>query len=106
MKGYLGIIIDNNDHESFKESMRNYAARVNKKIDVIFLTAEFIEQYIEENHKKYCRVLFYDYEEFNNIKQLQNIFMLCQHYNLELSIIKQNLHSDVSVELSYILQII
>lgn len=107
MKKYLGIITDDSDHESFKESMRNYAARVNKKIDVVLLTeVNSIEEFIRENHEKYCRVIFYDYEEFNNIKQLQNVFGLCQHYNLELSIIKQDIHSDVAVELSYLLQVI
>ncbi|MCM3412840.1 hypothetical protein M3676_23105 [Metabacillus litoralis] len=87
--------------------MRNFAARVNKKIDVILLTeVNIIEEFLKENHEKYCRVIFYDYEEFNNIKQLQNVFGLCQHYNLELSIIKQDIHSDVAVELSYLLQVI
>lgn len=107
MKRYLGIITDVSDLDSYKESMRNYAARVNKKIDVILLMeSTLIEEFINENHEKYCRVIFYDYEEFNNIKQLQNVFMLCQHFNLELSIIKQDIHSDVAVELSYLLQVI
>ncbi|WNS75683.1 hypothetical protein RRV45_01135 [Bacillus sp. DTU_2020_1000418_1_SI_GHA_SEK_038] len=107
MKRYLGIITDINDLESYKESLRNFAARVNKEIDVIFLKeTKLIAEFIKENHEKYCRVIFYDYEEFNNIKQLQNVFRLCQHYNLELSIIKQDIHSDVAVELSYLLQVI
>ncbi|PKG26161.1 hypothetical protein [Cytobacillus horneckiae] len=107
MKGYLGFITDKNDHESYTESMNNYAKRVNKNIDVVFVKDnKFIEQLIIENHEKYCRVLFYNYDEFSNIKQLQYIFMLCQSYNLELSIIKQDIHSDVAVELSYLLQII
>ncbi|MGG4511977.1 hypothetical protein ABEP00_19565 [Heyndrickxia sporothermodurans] len=87
--------------------MRNFAARVNKKIDVILLTeVNIIEEFIKGNHEKYCRVIFYDYEEFNNIKQFQYVFGLCQLYNLELSIIKQDIHSDVAVELSYLLQVI
>ncbi|WP_251398958.1 hypothetical protein [Metabacillus litoralis] len=107
MERYLGIITDECDLESYKESLRNFAARVNKKIDVILLTeVNIIEEFLKENHEKYCRVIFYDYEEFNNIKQLQNVFGLCQHYNLELSIIKQDIHSDVAVELSYLLQVI
>jgi hypothetical protein len=104
---YLGIITSITDLESYKESMKNFAARVNKKIDVIlFSEIRFIEEFINENHEKYCRVIFYDYEELNNIKQLQNVFMLCQHHDLELSIIKQDIHSDVAVELSYLLQIL
>lgn len=107
MERYLGIITDECDIESYKESMRNFAARVNKKIDVILLTeTNIIEEFIKENHEEYCRIIFYDYEEFNNIKQLQNVFGLCQHYNLELSIIKQDIHSDVAIELSYLLQVI
>lgn len=107
MERYLGIITDESDLESYKESMRNFAAKVNKKIDVILLTeTNTIEKFIKENHEKYCRVIFYDYEELNNIKQLQNVFGLCQDYNLELSIIKQDIHSDVAVELSYLLQVI
>jgi len=104
---YLGIITDECDIESYKESMRNFAATVNKKIDVILLTeVNIIEEFIKENHEKYCRVIFYDYEDFKNIKQLQNVFGLCQYYKLELSIIKQDIHSDVAIELSYLLQVI
>lgn len=107
MERYLGIITDECDLESYKESLRNFAARVNKEIDVILLTeVNIIEEFIKENYEKYCRVIFYDYEEFNNIKQLQNVFGICQHYKLEFSIIKQDIHSDVAVELSYLLQVI
>lgn len=94
MRRYLGVITDHNDIDSYKESMANYASRVNMEIDVVLISDTMLFQdFLQVNYNKYCRVIFYDYEEFVNFNQFRDILEITQEHNLELSIIKQDLHS-------------
>lgn len=103
MKRYLGVITDENDIDSYKETMTTYASIVNKKIDLVLISdTRLFQKFLQVNYIKYCRVIFYDYDEFVNFNQFRDIFSITQKFNLEFSIIKQDLHSDVALSLIHI----
>ncbi|WP_162013681.1 hypothetical protein [Bacillus coahuilensis] len=66
-------------------------------IDVFF---KFIDR------TTYSRVIVYDLKELGGWENFKYFSKLCRSYNLEFSILKQDIHSDVAVEPDYLLNVI
>lgn len=83
--------------------------RINKMDIDLYHLADFdlLESFIHLNkHRKYTRVVIYDIDELETWDRVRELVNICSKYNLEFSIIKQDIHSDVEVPIGYLTNVI
>ncbi|MBS4193719.1 MULTISPECIES: hypothetical protein [Bacillaceae] len=106
---FLGVVFDLKKYNQYAESIKIHGDLFYKKTMVISLNDvsllnEFLNMEKENNNIQ--RVIIYDYEEFRELKNFKIFENTCSKHRLEFSILRQDLHSDVPVELGYMLQVI
>lgn len=106
---YLGVVFDLTNYEHYAASIRVHAKLFNKKSFLISLIdVSLLDELItieKENHS-FQRVIVYDFSEFQGIENFKTFAKTCYKHGLEFSILKQDLHSCVPVELGYFLDVI
>ncbi|MBS3678945.1 hypothetical protein KGF86_01835 [Ornithinibacillus massiliensis] len=105
---YLGICTNFGDYPYITDMLVDWAEFDEKKIDCFLLDdigmLDFLLKFIDRT--TFSRVLVYDIEEIDSLKNLKSFSNICRKYNLEWSIIRQDLHSDVAVEPDYLLKVV
>ncbi|MBZ9536809.1 hypothetical protein KGR20_21860 [Cytobacillus oceanisediminis] len=105
---YLGITFDFGDYHYIADALEDHAKYFNKKssmylLDDIGLLESFFK-FIDRT--TFSRVILYDFKELGSWENFKYFSRLCRSYNLEFSILKQDIHSDVAIEVDYLLNVI
>ncbi|AIF45634.1 hypothetical protein [Virgibacillus sp. SK37] len=108
MGKYFGVTFNFEEYNYVKHMLTDHASAFNKRINIfLLLNIDMLEIYISQiDRTLFDRVLIYDHEELGSWENLKQFSLICNKYNLEWSILKQDLHSDVPLELDYLLEIV
>ncbi|KUP08427.1 hypothetical protein Q75_02890 [Bacillus coahuilensis p1.1.43] len=105
---YFGLTFNNDQFEDITESLQIHSQIVSKKMKMYLMASvdhlAFHLRFIDRT----CidRIIMYDFEEIGNWETLKEFSNVCKKYNINWSIIRQDIHSDVDVPLDYLTDVI
>lgn len=105
---WLGITTKVTDANHPLTILKYYACGSGKKIDLVRLAdIRLLDNLFEcKDERQYNRILIYDIDELNSWRDLKELSDICDRYNKDYTIVKQDLHSDVEVPIGYLTSVL
>lgn len=105
---FIGVDFKQSDRFESLYQLNNYAARLNRKIKVLeFPHVDILEmqlRYVDTEQIE--RIIVHSYDEFENFYTFKQFHNICMKNNIEYSILEQNIHSDLEIPLSFLMDML